>query len=107
MSEHGAGGAVGSDSAPKIYLFVNGTMGSDLVCVAIAEDGVVLGSHVCSAYGYMRHDLHNSPRGRERCEQHYPHGYEVVMVPEGDAPPEYVFERNAALAPTPEEPTHE
>ena len=87
------------DSKPKIYAFANAdphpTIGGYPV-IASAEDGHVLGSHYCSHMGYAQHDLHDRKDRRQACEEHYPDGYEFVVLPEGTFPPDVVFERNQA-----------
>lgn len=86
-------GAIPED-LPAIYLFSNARSG-DGVAYAMAEDGTVLGSHVCTHWGYMRHDLHDRPDRKETCEAHYPDGYRLVVLTEpGSVPPEEVIERN-------------
>jgi hypothetical protein len=81
-------------SLPAIYLFSNSRDG-DGVAYAMAEDGTVLGSHFCSHWGYMRHDLHDRPDRRAACEAHYPDGYRlVVLMGSGELPPDEVIERN-------------
>jgi hypothetical protein len=85
----------GSD-LPKIYLFSNSRNG-DGVAYAMAEDGTVLGSHWCSHWGYMRHDLHDRSDRKTACEAHYPDGYAVVVLATpGSLPPVEVLERNRA-----------
>lgn len=96
-------GAPSDDSLPAIYLFSNARNG-DGIAYAMAEDGTVLGSHWCSHWGYMRHDLHDRPDRREACEAHYPDGYRVVVLGPGELPPADVLERNCELS---EEADHE
>jgi hypothetical protein len=84
-----------TDSAlPAIYLFSNSRDG-DGVAYAMAEDGTVLGSHLCSHWGYMRHDLHDRADRKATCEAHYPQGYRLaVLMNPGEVPPAEVIERN-------------
>jgi hypothetical protein len=83
---------------PAIYLFSN-VMDGDGPAYAMAEDGTVLGSHICSHWGYMRHDLHDRPDRKKVCEEHYPNGYRlVVLTKSGELPPREVLERNRAKA---------
>jgi hypothetical protein len=80
--------------APAIYLFSNARDGDGLA-YSMAEDGTVLGTHLCSHWGYMRHDLHDRKDRREACEAHYPEGYRIVVLVEpGSLPPPEVLERN-------------
>lgn len=66
----------------KIYAFVNGEWGSDLVGVAIAEDGMVLAQHVSSSESWVWHDLGvGSTRQHDHYAEHYPNGFEVEYVP--------------------------
>jgi hypothetical protein len=89
------GGNGETDSAlPAIYLFSNSRDG-DGVAYAMAEDGTVLGSHLCSHWGFMRHDLHDRGDRKVACEAHYPNGYRlVVLMNSGEVPPPEVIERN-------------
>ncbi|HSH44423.1 MAG TPA: hypothetical protein VK966_01070 [Longimicrobiales bacterium] len=70
---------------PKIFAFVNGGggPGQDVLCVALAEDGTHLASHVCSSPAYGPHDMGADGRSdwkHERYAEHYPDGYEVEWV---------------------------
>ena len=85
-------------SLPAVYLFSN-TRGGDSLAWAIAEDGTVLGAHICSHRGYMRHDLHDRPDRLAAIQAHYPDGYRlVVLMGEGEVPPPEVMERNRRQA---------
>jgi hypothetical protein len=85
---------IGNTDTPAIYLFSNARDGDGLA-YSIAEDGTVLGTHFCSHWGYMRHDLHDRKDRREACEAHYPEGYRIVVLMEpGSLPPPEVLERN-------------
>lgn len=84
---------VGEADKPAIYLFSNSRDG-DGIAYAMAEDGTVLGSHFCSHWGYMRHDLHDRADRKARCEEHYPDGYRLVILGQNELPPEAVIERN-------------
>lgn len=82
------------ETLPAIYLFSVADDG-DGPAYAIAEDGTILGSHICSHWGYMRHDLHDRPDQKAAAEKHYPGGYRlVVLTTAGARPPEEVLERN-------------
>lgn len=85
----------GDPSLPAIYLFSNSRDG-DGVAYAMAEDGTVLGSHWCSHWGYMKHDLHDRADRKEACEQHYPDGYRLVVLGPCEVPPDDVLARNRA-----------
>lgn len=69
---------------PKIYCFSNVVGGGDGIAYAIAEDGVILGSHWCSHEGYVPGDLGVTPGSRpdrhETYKKHYPDGYEMEFV---------------------------
>jgi hypothetical protein len=81
-------------SVPAIYLWSNSPDG-DGIAYAMAEDGTVLGTHWCSHWGYMRHDLHDRADRKQACEQHYPDGYRlVVLSTPRSLPPDEVLERN-------------
>lgn len=71
---------------PKIFVFVNGGDGTDWqVGMAIAEDGHMLASHVSSSRGWFRHDMGLTGEWKhEHYRKHYPDGYELVEVPEGE-----------------------
>lgn len=84
-------------SLPAIYLFSN-TRSGDGIAYAMAEDGEVLGSHWCSDWGYMQHDLHDRADRKTTCEEHYPEGYRlIVLMNSGELPPSDVLERNRKL----------
>lgn len=84
---------------PVIYLFSNALDG-DGAAYSMAEDGTVLGSHFCSHWGYMRHDLHDRADRKVACEAHYPGGYRLVVLTDpGSLPPPEVLERNRAAGP--------
>lgn len=82
---------------PKVYVFCNGTFDRDLVMVAVCENGVYLGSHICSNLSFARHDLTGTPKRKEAIEAVYPDGYEVVVLEKGEFPPDEVFELNRKL----------
>jgi hypothetical protein len=70
---------------PVIYGFNNGGSPGWLVAMLMAEDGTVLGSHVCSHEGYMPSDLGvlegSRPDRHETFREHYPDGYRMEFVP--------------------------
>lgn len=69
---------------PTVYGFNNGGGGYFFEGVLLAEDGTKLGSHLCSAEGYMRHDLGILEGTRadrhEIFKAHYPNGYKMDFV---------------------------
>lgn len=74
------------EELPVIYGFNNGGSRDWWNAVAIAEDGHVLGGHVCSHEGYMRHDLgiiegSRPDRHQDHYQKHYPDGYRMTFVP--------------------------
>lgn len=76
---------------PKIYCFSNTTNGGDGMAYAMAEDGTVLGGHLCSHEGYVPHDLGVTPGTRPDRHQndysaHYPDGYEMEFIRAADVP---------------------
>lgn len=88
------------DELPVIYGFNNGGSDHWYQAVAIAQDGTVLGGHICSSEGYMRHDLGvmegTRPDRHEQYQKHYPDGYRMDFVPFDDVL--FHTELNAALA---------
>lgn len=89
-----------TECKPKIYLWGNAHAPwprGGVVCYSMAESGHVLGSHFCSNGSWMRHDLHDREDRKATCESFYPDGYELVILPEGEAPPQEVMDRNEAL----------
>jgi hypothetical protein len=88
------GGEDATPDLPAIYLWSNSPDG-DGIAYAMAQDGTVLGSHWCSHWGYMRHDLHDRADRRAACEKHYPDGYRlVVLATARSLPPDEVLQRN-------------
>lgn len=68
-------------SKPKIYAFNNGGSRDWWYALAIAEDGTVLASHVCSHEGFMPHDLGvTSTWKHDLYNAHYPDGWEIEFV---------------------------
>lgn len=70
---------------PIIYGFNNGGDVGWMHAALIAQDGVFLGSHVCSSEGYMPHDLgviegSRPDRHEEEFQKHYPNGYRMEFV---------------------------
>lgn len=73
-------------SLPKIFVWVNSGQKTDWqVGLALAEDGNVLASHVSSSRAWFRHDMGlTSEWKHEHYRRHYPDGFELVEVEEGD-----------------------
>ena len=72
------------EQLPAIYAFSNVVGGHEGLCYAMAEDGMVLGSHWCSYEGFVPVDLgvlegYRSDR-HEEYKKHYPNGYRMVFV---------------------------
>jgi hypothetical protein len=91
------------EELPVIYGFNNGGAPEWLQAVAIAEDGNVLGSHICSHEGYMPHDLgitkdSRPDRHEEHYKVHYPDGYRMDFVQHGDEGLAQALIRNQLLA---------
>lgn len=72
----------------KIYCFSNAVGGGDGIAYAMADDGTVLGSHLCSSEYYVPHDLGVIEGTRldrhEGYKKHFPNGYEMEFVPSRD-----------------------
>ena len=69
---------------PVIYGFNNGGTAGWLDAVLMSEDGQFLGSHICSAEGYMLSDLGILEGTRDDRHavfaKHYPKGYRMEFV---------------------------
>jgi len=66
---------------PKIFCFCNGGGNEWYPALAMAEDGNVLASHVCSTPGWAVHDLGlTSDWKHDKYDTYYPDGYELVWV---------------------------
>lgn len=73
---------------PAIYCFINAQRGpDDFTAVALAEDGVLLASHISSSVAWAICDMGASdtvtPIGHSKHRvygEHYPDGYRVVWV---------------------------
>ena len=72
------------DELPLIYGFNNGGQPGWYSACLLAQDGTFLGGHVCSAEGYMLHDLGiidgARPDRHEQFREHYPEGYRMDFV---------------------------
>lgn len=82
----------------KIYLFNNSKGNTDWnACIAMADTGEVLASHICSHIGYMNGDLHdNRPERKEAWKTKFGE-YEIVSLPQGQIPPQEVLDKNTEL----------
>jgi hypothetical protein len=73
---------------PVIYGFNNGGSPGWYSGCLLAEDGAGLGGHICSHEGYMPHDLGilegSRPDRHEEFRKHYPNGYRMEFVSQGD-----------------------
>jgi len=72
------------EELPIIYGFNNGGSASFYSACLLSEDGIALGSHLCSSEAYMTHDL-GMLEGRrqdrqETFQKHYPDGYRMEFV---------------------------
>lgn len=71
----------------KIFCFSN-AIGGDGIAYAMAEDGTVLGSHLCSNEYFIPQDLGvtegSRPDRHEDYKKHYPEGYEMEFIPQRD-----------------------
>lgn len=77
------------EELPVIIGFNNGGQMGWLEAVAIAQDGVVLGGHICSSEAYMPFDLglvEDSRSDRlDEYKKHYPDGFRCEFVPHAKA----------------------
>lgn len=77
------------DELPVIYGFNNGGSPGWYSGQLLASDGTGLGGHICSAEGYMPHDLGiiegSRPDRHEGFREHFPDGYRMDFVPMSEA----------------------
>lgn len=77
------------EELPTIIGFNNGGQMGWFEAVLIAEDGTILGGHVCSSEAYMPHDLGVLEGSREdrheEFKKHYPDGYRMEFVSHAQA----------------------
>lgn len=92
---------------PVIYGFNNGGQPGWYDAVLLAQDGVCLGSHLCSSEAYMLYDLGilegTRPDRHEDFRKHYPGGYRMEFVsgdPRSHAGLVRAFEQNQKSAST-------
>jgi hypothetical protein len=77
------------DDLPVIMGLNNSKSGGSpgfMRAIAVAQDGTVLGEHLCSHEGYMPHDLgliegSRPDRHENSYQKHYPNGYRMVWIP--------------------------
>jgi hypothetical protein len=72
------------EELPVIYGFNNGGSAGWFHGLLMAEDGTLLGEHLCSSESYMTHDLGilegTRPDRHEEFRKHYPDGYRMEFV---------------------------
>lgn len=94
------------EELPVIFGFNNGGSPGWYHAQLLAEDGTGLGSHICSAEGYMPHDLGILDGSRadrhEHFRAHYPDGYRMDFVPWDHPALQAAYERNQAQRPADE-----
>lgn len=70
---------------PKIFAFSNTVNGGDGEALAMAEDGTVLGWHLCSSEAWVSHDLGVTTRfHHDEYKAHYPNGFEMEFIEAAD-----------------------
>lgn len=73
---------------PIIYGFNNGGASGWMHAQLLSQDGIPLGSHICSSEAYMPSDLAIVAGGNERRHEHfkmyYPDGYRMDFVPKSE-----------------------
>jgi hypothetical protein len=76
--------SVPQNTLPVIYGFNNGGAGRWWHGGLLAEDGSILGGHICSNESYMPYDLGclegSRPDRHEEFQKHYPGGYRMEFV---------------------------
>lgn len=72
------------EELPVIYGTNNGGSSDFLSAILIAQDGTILGSHICSDEGFMPGDLGVldgfRPDRHETFRAHYPDGYRMEFI---------------------------
>lgn len=88
------------EDLPVIMGFNNGGSPGWYHAQLLAEDGEALGGHICSAEGYMPHDLGivegSRPDRHEHFKAHYPDGYRMDFVKHDDPRLEAAYQRHLA-----------
>jgi hypothetical protein len=76
------------ETLPVIYGFNNGGSDGWYQAQLLTEDGMGIGSHICSSESYMRYDLGIYKDSRsdrhEAFKKYYPDGYRMDFVPSED-----------------------
>lgn len=71
----------------KIFVFCNSCSPGWHSAIALAEDGTALAGHICSAHGWIPHDMGlTSDWKHEVYKKHYPEGWGLVLVEPVDDP---------------------
>lgn len=88
---------------PVIFGFNNGGSPNWYSAMSIAQDGTILGGHICSAEAYMPHDLgilegSRPDRHEESYKVHYPNGYRMEFVPTEQIPGNEALQHTFELA---------
>ena len=87
-----------------VYAFANVSFGEfrDQAWIAIAEDGEVLAQHVSSSRSWGQRDVGPDGFHRDRYAEKFGPDFaehiNYVVLPQGEAPPDEVYERNQARA---------
>lgn len=97
------------EELPVIYGFNNGGSPGWFSAISLAEDGTVLGGHVCSHEGYMPYDLgilegSRPDRHEDQYRKHYPDGYRMDFVPTEEIPSHECLQASIKAAQSKEEP---
>jgi len=88
----------------KLYIFTN-TKGNGHSgfedCMSMADDGMVLGGHLCSSVMYMRGDLVDREDRMEKLVEYFGgkegKAFEVIELNPDELPPEDILEKNKKL----------
>lgn len=70
-------------------MFINDTFidSTDVIPLAVAEDGHILASHYCSHKAYVAHDMGITSNWKhDAYNEHYPDGWELEWIESEDAP---------------------
>lgn len=90
------------EELPYVIGFNNGGASGWYEAIVIAEDGTVLGSHICSHESYMKFDLgileNSRPDRHVDFEKHYPDGYKTIFIPESKLKTDELFKKVIASA---------
>jgi hypothetical protein len=90
------------EDLPTIYGFNNGGSYGWYYGQLIAEDGVALGSHICSSEVYMLGDLGilkgTRPDRHNTFQEHYPDGYKMDFVQHDHTAIKKAYELNQRMS---------